>query len=159
MHVFHLLLFSWQGWPMYAQLLIDLFKYLAPFLRNVELTKPMQILYKVKKCWLIDTSSQSYLKVDVCWQQNRISCFLLTYIWELNLNCGGSRLPSHISFLLVMLATWHRMMALQASGQFTHLLRLIFYFTGHSACVAGLVAWFPRISLWLPLWVLWCDPT
>lgn len=39
--------FSWQGWPMYAQLLIDLFKYLAPFLRNVELTKPMQILYKV----------------------------------------------------------------------------------------------------------------
>lgn len=34
---------------MYAQLLIDLFKYLAPFLRNVELTKPMQILYKVKK--------------------------------------------------------------------------------------------------------------
>ncbi|PKU27695.1 hypothetical protein llap_22001 [Limosa lapponica baueri] len=35
-----------RGWPMYAQLLIDLFKYLAPFLRNVELTKPMQILYK-----------------------------------------------------------------------------------------------------------------
>ncbi|MBN3309796.1 CNOT1 protein, partial [Amia calva] len=34
------------GWPMYAQLLIDLFKYLAPFLRNVELNKPMQILYK-----------------------------------------------------------------------------------------------------------------
>ncbi|XP_032816690.1 CCR4-NOT transcription complex subunit 1 isoform X5 [Petromyzon marinus] len=35
-----------QGWPMYAQLLIDLFKYLSPFLRNVELTKPMQVLYK-----------------------------------------------------------------------------------------------------------------
>ncbi|XP_072492732.1 CCR4-NOT transcription complex subunit 1 isoform X9 [Notamacropus eugenii] len=35
-----------KGWPMYAQLLIDLFKYLAPFLRNVELSKPMQILYK-----------------------------------------------------------------------------------------------------------------
>ncbi|XP_073515918.1 CCR4-NOT transcription complex subunit 1 isoform X1 [Phyllobates terribilis] len=35
-----------KGWPMYAQLLIDLFKYLAPFLRNVELPKPMQILYK-----------------------------------------------------------------------------------------------------------------
>lgn len=32
---------------MYAQLLIDLFKYLAPFVRNVELNKPMQILYKV----------------------------------------------------------------------------------------------------------------
>lgn len=43
-----------QGWPMYAQLLIDLFKYLAPFLRNVELNKPMQILYKVQYnmlCW------------------------------------------------------------------------------------------------------------
>lgn len=39
-----------QGWPMYAQLLIDLFKYLAPFLRNVELNKPMQILYKVFSC-------------------------------------------------------------------------------------------------------------
>ncbi|KAM6118199.1 LOW QUALITY PROTEIN: CCR4-NOT transcription complex subunit 1 [Pterocles gutturalis] len=36
---------SRSGWPMYAQLLIDLFKYLAPF-QNVELTKPMQILYK-----------------------------------------------------------------------------------------------------------------
>lgn len=37
---------------MYAQLLIDLFKYLAPFLRNVELNKPMQILYKVSSpCW------------------------------------------------------------------------------------------------------------
>ncbi|CAH1270308.1 CNOT1 [Branchiostoma lanceolatum] len=35
-----------QGWGMYAQLLIDLFKFLAPFLRNVELTKPMQLLYK-----------------------------------------------------------------------------------------------------------------
>ncbi|KAG9352545.1 hypothetical protein JZ751_020959 [Albula glossodonta] len=35
-----------KGWPMYAQLLIDLFKYLAPFLRNVELNKHMQILYK-----------------------------------------------------------------------------------------------------------------
>ncbi|XP_069757056.1 CCR4-NOT transcription complex subunit 1 isoform X3 [Narcine bancroftii] len=35
-----------KGWPMYAQLLIDLFKFLAPYLRNVELTKPMQILYK-----------------------------------------------------------------------------------------------------------------
>ncbi|XP_068115836.1 CCR4-NOT transcription complex subunit 1-like [Hyperolius riggenbachi] len=34
-----------KGWPMYAQLLIDLFTYLAPFLQNVELTKPMQVLY------------------------------------------------------------------------------------------------------------------
>jgi len=32
---------------MYATLLIDLFKFLAPFLRNAELTKPAQLLYKV----------------------------------------------------------------------------------------------------------------
>lgn len=42
-----------QGWPMYAQLLIDLFKYIAPFLRNVELSKPMQILYKVQHLHLV----------------------------------------------------------------------------------------------------------
>ena len=34
---------------MYAQLLIDLFKFLAPFLRNVELTKSIQILYRVSR--------------------------------------------------------------------------------------------------------------
>lgn len=31
---------------MYAQLLISLFKFLAPFLRNVELAGPIQVLYK-----------------------------------------------------------------------------------------------------------------
>lgn len=35
-----------KGWGMYAQLLIDLFKFLAPFLRNADLTKPTQLLYK-----------------------------------------------------------------------------------------------------------------
>uniref|UniRef100_A0A0K8TC24 CCR4-NOT transcription complex subunit 1 n=1 Tax=Lygus hesperus TaxID=30085 RepID=A0A0K8TC24_LYGHE len=35
-----------KGWYMYAQLLIDLFKYLAPFLRNAELAKPVTVLYK-----------------------------------------------------------------------------------------------------------------
>ena len=36
---------------MYAQLLMDLFKFLTPFLRNAELTKPAQLLYKVSwKC-------------------------------------------------------------------------------------------------------------
>lgn len=35
-----------RGWGMYAQLLIDLFRYLAPFLRNADLTKPTQLLYK-----------------------------------------------------------------------------------------------------------------
>jgi CCR4-NOT transcription complex subunit 1 len=33
-------------WPLYAQLLIDLFKYLSPFLRNAELAKPVTMLYK-----------------------------------------------------------------------------------------------------------------
>ena len=36
-----------KGWPLFHQLLIDLFKFLAPFLRNAELTKPTQTLYKV----------------------------------------------------------------------------------------------------------------
>jgi hypothetical protein len=30
------------GWPMYAQLLTALFKFLSPFLRNAELAKPVQ---------------------------------------------------------------------------------------------------------------------
>jgi len=38
-----------QAWGMYATLLIDLFKFLAPFLRNAELTKPAQLLYKVRQ--------------------------------------------------------------------------------------------------------------
>ncbi|KAJ8667643.1 hypothetical protein QAD02_009306 [Eretmocerus hayati] len=33
-------------WGIYAQLLIDLFKYLAPYLRNAELAKPVTLLYK-----------------------------------------------------------------------------------------------------------------
>ncbi|CAO1323562.1 unnamed protein product [Diamesa serratosioi] len=35
-----------KGWSMYSQLLVDLFKYLAPFLRNAELAKPVTLLYK-----------------------------------------------------------------------------------------------------------------
>lgn len=37
---------TFQGWPLYAQLLIDIFKFLAPFLRNVELSKPNLTFYK-----------------------------------------------------------------------------------------------------------------
>jgi len=33
---------------MYAQILIDLFKFLAPFLRNADLNRAMQVLYKVR---------------------------------------------------------------------------------------------------------------
>lgn len=35
-----------KGWSLYSQILLDLFKYLAPFLRNAELAKPVQLLYK-----------------------------------------------------------------------------------------------------------------
>lgn len=41
-----------KGWNMYAQLLIDLFKYLAPFLRNAELAKPVTMLYKVMNLFI-----------------------------------------------------------------------------------------------------------
>ncbi|XP_076470610.1 CCR4-NOT transcription complex subunit 1-like isoform X2 [Babylonia areolata] len=35
-----------RGWGMYAQLMMGLFKFLAPFLRNAELSKSTQLLYK-----------------------------------------------------------------------------------------------------------------
>jgi len=35
-----------KGWPMFAQLLTALFKFLSPFLRNAELAKPVQKLYR-----------------------------------------------------------------------------------------------------------------
>lgn len=35
-----------KGWSMYAQLLVDLFKFLAPFLRNTNLTKAVTAMYK-----------------------------------------------------------------------------------------------------------------
>ncbi|XP_045510260.1 CCR4-NOT transcription complex subunit 1 isoform X1 [Colias croceus] len=35
-----------QGWGMYSTLLIDLFKFLDPFLRNTELASPVMMLYK-----------------------------------------------------------------------------------------------------------------
>lgn len=37
-----------QGWSMYAQLLSDLLKFMAPFLRNVEQKKSVHQLYKVR---------------------------------------------------------------------------------------------------------------
>ncbi|XP_076065903.1 CCR4-NOT transcription complex subunit 1 isoform X3 [Oratosquilla oratoria] len=35
-----------KGWSMYSMLLSDLFQFLAPFLRNAELAKPLTMLYK-----------------------------------------------------------------------------------------------------------------
>jgi CCR4-NOT transcription complex subunit 1 len=35
-----------KGWPVYAQLLVDLFKFLSSFLRNAELAKPVHRLYR-----------------------------------------------------------------------------------------------------------------
>lgn len=36
-----------KGWPLYAQLLVEIIKFLAPFLRSVELSPPVDNLYKV----------------------------------------------------------------------------------------------------------------
>jgi len=47
---------------MYATLLIDLFKFLAPFLRNAELTKPAQLLYKVSQS--VQSCTQSITAVS-----------------------------------------------------------------------------------------------
>jgi len=52
-----------KGWPLYAQLLQDLFKYLAPFLRNTELGKPVQLLYKGKHTWLPADERSRYCPV------------------------------------------------------------------------------------------------
>ncbi|XP_023213146.1 CCR4-NOT transcription complex subunit 1-like, partial [Centruroides sculpturatus] len=38
--------FCYIAWNLYSQLLVHLFKFLAPFLRNVELAKPIHLLYK-----------------------------------------------------------------------------------------------------------------
>lgn len=38
-----------KAWPMYAQLLIDHLKFLAPFLRNIDLPKPIALMYKVSR--------------------------------------------------------------------------------------------------------------
>ncbi|XP_065187096.1 CCR4-NOT transcription complex subunit 1-like isoform X2 [Sycon ciliatum] len=35
-----------KGWPLFQQLLLDMMKFMAPFLRNAELPKPLQQLYK-----------------------------------------------------------------------------------------------------------------
>lgn len=39
-----------QGWPLFQLLLIDLFTFLSPFLRNADLGKATQLLYKVCVC-------------------------------------------------------------------------------------------------------------
>ena len=33
--------YNQKGWPVYAQLLVDLFKFLSSFLRNAELARPV----------------------------------------------------------------------------------------------------------------------
>lgn len=51
-----------KGWPMYAQLLVDLIKFEAPFLRNVELLPSIDLLYKVCSHFLpIELFKQYYL--------------------------------------------------------------------------------------------------
>ena len=45
-----------KGWPMFAQLLVDLFKFLSPFLRNAELAKPVH-----RKCFKFFRDSFTFL--------------------------------------------------------------------------------------------------
>ena len=35
-----------KGWPWFQRLLVDLFKFFAPFLRNAEMTEPIRHLYR-----------------------------------------------------------------------------------------------------------------
>lgn len=58
-----------QGWPMYAQLLIDLFKFLAPFLRNAELPKYTALLYKVSVYPEAVSNSSNFGCGSYRWQQ------------------------------------------------------------------------------------------
>ena len=37
---------SQKGWPLVQRLLVDLFKFMEPYLRNAELSDPVRLLYK-----------------------------------------------------------------------------------------------------------------
>ena len=57
-----------KGWPLYASLLIDLIRFLAPFLRCVEMSNPVELLYKV--CLVMLEVYRSYLTLIVFYSQN-----------------------------------------------------------------------------------------
>ena len=42
--------YNQKGWPVYAQLLVDLFKFLSSFLRNAELARPVN-RYVLFRCF------------------------------------------------------------------------------------------------------------
>ena len=63
---------------MYAQLLIDLFKFLTPFLRNAELTKATHLLYKVSHSQKSpDTRFLSDCKHYWCLEQKPVLYFMV----------------------------------------------------------------------------------
>ena len=67
-----------KAWAMYAQLLIDQFRFLAPFLRNAELTKPVQLLYKV---FVTRFLSSVKLKISAhCFSRTRKSKYVLRLV-------------------------------------------------------------------------------
>jgi len=41
---------SQKGWPLFQRLLVELFKFLEPYLRNAELNEPIRLIYKVSEC-------------------------------------------------------------------------------------------------------------
>lgn len=57
-----------KGWLLFQQLLLDLFKFLAPFLRNAELAKQTHLLYKVNNClaFLLSPHTLMYFLVIGC---------------------------------------------------------------------------------------------
>jgi CCR4-NOT transcription complex subunit 1 len=56
-----------KGWPLYANLLMDLIRFLVPFLRCVEMSNPVELLYKVCISYLIYQLS-TILRVIYCFQ-------------------------------------------------------------------------------------------
>ena len=60
-----------KGWPMFAQLLVDLFKFLSPFLRNAELAKPVH-----RKCIFLKIllrSLQNCLNIPLKFSHNSLN--------------------------------------------------------------------------------------
>ena len=60
---------------MFQQLLISLFKFLAPFLRNAELSKPTHLLYKV----MIECNDNKLL-LNVTMIREHYECFWFSYM-------------------------------------------------------------------------------
>ena len=91
--LFLFLFLSLQGWPLFHQLLIDLFKFLAPFLRNAELTKPTQLLYKVSfyDTYILDACISASLSLSLSFSLSLSppSLSTLFYLASLLITCNS----------------------------------------------------------------------